>query len=226
MTEPRWKVGLLLVAVMALAANAFAAISQDGGPARAEQAFIDPAIALIGLRLAPPDPLTSSPRAGLDAARAELAAGLALSEHLARGREARVALMRPSAGPILESFGARQAGGLRAQGLTFKIAAGAEILSPSAGDVLYAGPLRGLGQAVIIQATPRTQVVLAGDFAVQVQEGESLREGQRLALAANRGVRVNLYLELRDLGRPIDPAPWLRPEKAASQGSGFRRETG
>jgi septal ring factor EnvC (AmiA/AmiB activator) len=69
-------------------------------------------------------------------------------------------------------------------------------------------------------------VVLAGDFAVQVQEGESLREGQRLALAANRGVRVNLYLELRDLGRPIDPAPWLRPEKAVSQGSGFRRETG
>jgi septal ring factor EnvC (AmiA/AmiB activator) len=59
-----------------------------------------------------------------------------------------------------------------------------------------------------------------------VREGEALREGQALGRAADRGAEVNLYLELRDLGRPIDPEPWLRPEKAASQGSGFSGETG
>jgi septal ring factor EnvC (AmiA/AmiB activator) len=135
-------------------------------------------------------------------------------------------LTPPAAGPILEGFGNRQPGGLRAQGLTFKAPSGAEIRSPSGGDVLYAGPLEGWGEAIIVQATPRAQVVLAGDFSSRVREGEALREGQALGRAADRGAEVNLYLELRDLGRPIDPEPWLRPEKAASQGSGFSGETG
>ncbi|WP_333806689.1 murein hydrolase activator EnvC family protein [Phenylobacterium sp.] len=225
MIESRWKAGGLILAVatvIALAA-ATAPVRPAAGPSNSP---FDPALALVALRLAPPDPIRFPPEAGLDAARAELAAGLALSENLARGRAAGVMLTPPAAGPILEGFGNRQPGGLRAQGLTFKAPSGAEIRSPSGGDVLYAGPLEGWGEAIIVQATPRAQVVLAGDFSSRVREGEALREGQALGRAADRGAEVNLYLELRDLGRPIDPEPWLRPEKAASQGSGFSGETG
>jgi murein DD-endopeptidase MepM/ murein hydrolase activator NlpD len=223
--ESRWKAGGLILAVATVIALA-AATAQVRPAASPSKSSFDPALALVALRLAPPDPIRFPPEAGLDAARAELAAGLALSESLARGRAAGVMLTPPAAGPILEGFGNRQPGGLRAQGLTFKAPSGAEIRSPSGGDVLYAGPLEGWGEAIIVQATPRAQVVLAGDFSSRVREGEALREGQALGRAADRGAEVNLYLELRDLGRPIDPEPWLRPEKAASQGSGFSGETG
>lgn len=225
MIESRWKAGGLILAVATVIALA-AATAQVRPAAGPSKSSFDPALALVALRLAPPDPIRFPPEAGLDAARAELAAGLALSENLARGRAAGVMLTPPAAGPILEGFGNRQPGGLRAQGLTIKAPSGALIRSPSGGDVLYAGPLEGWGEAIIVQATPRAQVVLAGDFSPLVREGQALREGQTLGRAADRGAEVNLYLELRDLGRPIDPEPWLRPEKAASQGSGFSGETG
>ena len=171
-----------------------------------------PGLILFNLRLAPPDPLTNPPQAGLDAARAELAAGLMLSEQLSRGRAAGVDLLPPTTGPILERFGGEQAGGLRSQGLTFQSPSGGAIRAPASGDVLYAGPLEGWGEAVILQATPRGQVVLAGAFTASVRTGDPVRQGQALGQAANRGASVRLYIELRDLGRPIDPQPWLRRE--------------
>ncbi|MFM8938767.1 MAG: murein hydrolase activator EnvC family protein [Phenylobacterium sp.] len=225
MIESRWKAGGLILAmatVIALAA-ATAQVRPAAGPSRSS---FDPALALVALRLAPPDPIRSPPEAGLDAARAELAAGFALSESLARGRAAGVMLTAPASGPILEGFGFREVGGLRSQGLTFQAPSGAVVRAPSSGDVLSARPLEGWGEAVILQATPRVQVVLAGAFESQVREGEAVREGQVIGRTIDGGASVRLYLELRDLGRPMDPAPWLRPEKAAAQGSGFSGDTG
>lgn len=209
---------------MAAVAGLFAAATAQEAPETPPPA--DPGLALFALRLSPPDPLVDPPQAALDAARSELAAGFALSERLARGREAGIFLTAPAPGPVVEGFGIRQAGGLRSQGLTFQSASGAQVRAPSGGDVLFAGPIDGLGEAVILQATPRAQVVLFGTFAVRVREGDAVREGQVIGQAANRGAAQRLYLELRDLGRPMDPAPWLRPEKASAQGSGFSRETG
>ena len=215
-----------VVATIVLLATAAAQDLPGAGSISGAPGAADPALALFALRLSPPDPLLDSPQAALDAARAELAAGFALSERLARGRAAGVALSAPAPGPVLEGFGVRQAGGLRSQGLTFRAPSATPVLAPSAGDVLYAGPLEGWGEAVILQATPRAQVILAGQFRAGVHEGEAVREGQVIGRAEDNGAAVRLYLELRDLGRPMDPAPWLRPEKAAAQGSGFSRETG
>lgn len=201
---------------------ALASATAQQRPVADRQWGFDPAISLLALRLATPNPITASAEAGLDAARAELAAGFALSDLLAAG----VPLTPPARGPRVEVFGQQQAGGLRAQGITFRVESGAMVRAPTGGDVLYARPLEGLGGAVIIQATPRAQVVLAGDFSVRVREGESLREGQVLGRMADRGAATNLYLELRDLGRPLNPEPWLRPQNAAVLGSGFNGETG
>jgi len=170
-----------------------------------------PGLILFNLRVAAPDPLTDTAQAGLDAARAELAAGLMLSEQLSQGRSAGVDLLAPTTGPILERFGNLQAGGLRSQGLTFQSPSGGAVRAPASGDVLYAGTLEGWGEAVILQATPRGQVILAGPFTASVQTGDAVRQGQALGQAADRGAAVRLYIELRDLGQPIDPQPWLRP---------------
>lgn len=217
-------IGLFASAILA------AAFAPGGPEGRAETQGrtlgFDPVLSLFALRLAAPDPITSAPEAGLDAARAELAAGLVLADRLARGLPRGVILSAPAPGPVIEGFGQKQVGGVRSQGLTFRTTPGASILAPASGDILYAGPLSGLGEAVILQANPRTQIVLAGEFTVRMREGESVSQGQEVGAAANRGVGVNLYLELRDLGRPIDPAPWLRPQKAAAQGAGFAGKTG
>jgi septal ring factor EnvC (AmiA/AmiB activator) len=170
-----------------------------------------PGLILFNLRVAAPDPLTDTAQAGLDAARAELAAGLMLSEQLSQGRAAGVDLLAPTTGPILERFGNLQAGGLRSQGLTFQSPSGGAVRAPASGDVLYAGTREGWGEAVILQATPRGQVILAGPFTASVQTGDAVRQGQALGQAADRGAAVRLYIELRDLGQPIDPQPWLRP---------------
>lgn len=170
-----------------------------------------PGLILFNLRVAAPDPLTDTAQAGLDAARAELTAGLMLSEQLSQGRAAGVDLLAPTTGPILERFGNLQAGGLRSQGLTFQSPSGGAVRAPASGDVLYAGTLEGWGEAVILQATPRGQVILAGPFTASVQTGDAVRQGQALGQAADRGAAVRLYIELRDLGQPIDPQPWLRP---------------
>lgn len=225
MTEPRRWRSLLLISVALIAVVLATATAQERPGVKPTGGF-DPMLSLFGMRMAPPDPITATPEAGLAAARAELAVGLALSERLARDVAPGVPLASPAQGPVIEGFGQRQAGGLRSQGLTLQVASGAVIRAPTRGDILYAGPLQGWGEAVILQATPRAQVVLAGDFATRVQKGEAVQEGQPLGAAAPRGASVNLYLELRDLGRPIDPAPWLRPEKAAALGSGFGQKTG
>ena len=171
-----------------------------------------PGLILFNLRLAAPDPMTDTAQAGLDAARAELAAGLMLSEQLSQGGAAGVDLLAPTTGPILERFGSLQASGLRSQGLTFQSPSGGAVRAPASGDVLFAGPHEGWGEAVILQATPRGQVILTGPFTASVQTGDAVRQGQALGRAADRGGAVRLYIELRDLGRPIDPQPWLRPE--------------
>ncbi|MFM8374711.1 MAG: hypothetical protein ACKN9P_01440, partial [Phenylobacterium sp.] len=170
MTDPHHRSRLSLFVVAAFAGLFAAATAQEAPetPPPAPAPPADPGLALFALRLSPPDPLVDPPQAALDAARVELAAGFALSERLARGREAGVFLTAPAPGPVVEGFGIRQAGGLRSQGLTFQAASGAQVRAPSGGDVLFAGPIDGLGEAVILQATPRAQVVLFGAFAVRV----------------------------------------------------------
>jgi murein DD-endopeptidase MepM/ murein hydrolase activator NlpD len=200
--------GTGLALVFGVAAMALQAPRRDQ-PIRPEAS---PGLILFNLRLAAPDPMTDTAQAGLDAARAELAAGLMLSEQLSQGRAAGVDLLAPTTGPILERFGSLQAGGLRSQGLTFQSPSGGAVRAPASGDVLFAGTLEGWGEAVILQATPRGQVVLAGPFTASVQTGDAVRQGQALGQAADRGSAVRLYIELRDLGQPIDPQPWLRPE--------------
>ena len=196
-----------------------------GRPGAGSEAF-DPALALVALRLAAPDPMTSTPEAGRDAARAEVAAGVLLTDQLARAGAAGVDLMAPTPGPVLEVFGHLQPGGIKAAGLTFQAPPGGLVRAPADGDVLHVGPAEGVGEVVILQATPRGQVILSGDFAASVRAGATVTKGQALGRAGGRGAAARLYLELRDLGRPIDPQPWIRPEKAASEGSGFKRETG
>ena len=119
-------------------------------------------------------------------------------------------LQAPVAGPILRAFGAPAADG-PAAGLTFAAAAGAMVASPCAGRVAFAAPFRSYGQLVILECGGGYDLVLAGLGSIGAAPGQRLRPGQplgRMGAAEHDG----LYVELRTNGRPVDPAPFLKPQ--------------
>ena len=119
-------------------------------------------------------------------------------------------LIRPLPGRATSGFGGSLASGAPSRGLEFAEASGAEVVSPSAGVVDYAGPLQGWGQVLILRAGGGYHMVLAGLGRISVRAGQSVASGQTIGAmpdGVNSGSR--LYLEVRRGAEPINPAPLL-----------------
>jgi murein hydrolase activator len=84
---------------------------------------------------------------------------------------------------------------------------GAEVRAPAAARVLFAGPLSGWGEVVILDLGPGWRAVISGLDAVSVETGSRVADGQTLGQIGDDGEAA---FELRRDERPIDPAPWLR----------------
>lgn len=97
---------------------------------------------------------------------------------------------------------------LSRRGALLRSAAGQEVVAPADGRIAFAGPLRGLGQAVVMDHGDFYTVVGHLQTA-EVSPDDAIARGQRLGSAA--GTRV--YLEVRRRagpgGEPVDPAPLL-----------------
>jgi murein DD-endopeptidase MepM/ murein hydrolase activator NlpD len=126
---------------------------------------------------------------------------------------AELALRPPVAGLVVAPFGPYRSPTSRAEllrrGLEFAARPGEMVAAPQAGVVRYAGPLRGHGQAVVIEGKSGLRTVLGGLAELQIGRGSTVAAGQVVGAAA--GPRV--YLEARVAagagGLPIDPAPFL-----------------
>jgi septal ring factor EnvC (AmiA/AmiB activator) len=81
-----------------------------------------------------------------------------------------------------------------------------EARAPAAGRVVFAGPLSGWGQVVIVDLGPGWRAVIAGLDEVSVEAGTRVSDGQSLGRTAPEG---EVWFELRRDERAIDPAPWL-----------------
>lgn len=151
--------------------------------------------------------------AGVLAARAgslgELVEGLAQANAPVAARV--VALQPPVRGELVRRFGERS-GAVRAAGLTWRTAEGAQVLSPADARVDYVGPLKGYGLVVILTPSAPYHLVLAGLDQAASGAGRTVRAGEpigRMAPKAGGTGVPELYLELRQDGRPVDPARWL-----------------
>lgn len=136
---------------------------------------------------------------------------------------ARGHLFAPVAGTVIQRFGKGKAGSLTKQGLLLRTRAGALVIAPHDGIVLYAGPFEGFGRILIIEHGDGYHTLLAGLARVDLSVGTRVLAGEPVgAMAADRaGSRVGsednasgndapqLYLELRHNGDPIDPLPWF-----------------
>jgi septal ring factor EnvC (AmiA/AmiB activator) len=124
----------------------------------------------------------------------------------------------PVSGRILTAFGTRGEGGAPSRGIVIAATAGATVLAPISGQVVFAGPFRDYGQLLIIEHGEGYHLLLAGLGRIDSALGESVLAGEPIGIigrdsggAAAKGVGApfRLYLELRHNGRPIDPTTWL-----------------
>jgi septal ring factor EnvC (AmiA/AmiB activator) len=119
-------------------------------------------------------------------------------------------LTPPVQGTLVGRFG-QVRGALRSNGLSWRSAPGALVRAPAAGLVEFAGPLRGWGQVVIMDAGGGYRIVVAGLERTTTSAGRAVGPGQVLGAMASQGVSPpQLYLELRKDGSPQDPRRLMR----------------
>ena len=144
-------------------------------------------------------------------------------------------LPRPAAGRTVHTFGAKLSGNAVARNMAIRTPAGARVRAPADGWVLFAAPFRSYGHLLILNAGDDYHVVLMGLAATDVAVGQFVLAGEPVGrmgtgvvpkdapvAIAEEGDTVTqrslakvgpvLYVEFRENGTPVDPAPWWAPE--------------
>ncbi|WP_395665597.1 murein hydrolase activator EnvC family protein [Methylocella sp.] len=133
-------------------------------------------------------------------------------------------LPMPAAGTPQRGFGAPDGFGGFEKGMLLATRPRAGVVSPTDGWAAYAGPYRGYGQVLIINAGQGYYVILAGMDRINVNVGQFLAAGEPVATMGDGAARTAaaiaigaaqpiLYIEFRKDGAAIDPSPWwARPE--------------
>ncbi|MGF1446055.1 MAG: murein hydrolase activator EnvC family protein [Pikeienuella sp.] len=155
-----------------------------------------------------------------------LGAGLAAPDRPFEQR--RGTLIPPVTGQITGSFGGVDPWGRTGQGIAMTAPAYSEVRSPVSATIRYAGPLIDYGEVVILEPEATWLIVLAGLASTDRRVGETVIAGERLGdlggplpsseeflLEAGSAVpmieNADLYVEIRQSGTAVDPAPWFRP---------------
>ncbi|WP_297468599.1 peptidoglycan DD-metalloendopeptidase family protein [Acidithiobacillus sp.] len=118
----------------------------------------------------------------------------------------------PVTGPVTARFGTpRVTGGLDWQGITFQAPVGTEVRAIAPGMVLYAGPLRGYGQIVIVQIAHSLLSIYGHLGATDVHVGEQVSTGRAVGSVGSGGELGNdgLYFEMRNAGHPVNPLDYI-----------------
>ena len=123
-------------------------------------------------------------------------------------------LKRPVVGEISQTFSAKTASGAKNRGLVFTTRAGAQVISPCDGSVAFAGPYLDDGLLLIIAAGDGYPVLLSGLSRIDGVVGQRLLAGEPVGQMdgnprASSQTALELYVEIRRNGEPVDPLPWL-----------------
>lgn len=121
-----------------------------------------------------------------------------------RFAEAQDGLQSPVQGRVKSRFGGSR------EGVTITTRAKAQVLSPYAGRVEFAGTFKTYGEVVILNVGEDYFILLTGLGEVFVNSGEMVSRGEPVGLMPfNTQNAPELYIEFRRSGRTINPAPWL-----------------
>jgi septal ring factor EnvC (AmiA/AmiB activator) len=113
----------------------------------------------------------------------------------------------PVVGRTVAGFGAPEGPGT-SRGITFAPTAGAQVVAPAAGRVVFAGPYRGYGRIVIIDHDGGWTSLVTGLARLDVGVGDRLVGGSPLGVAGPG--QPTISLELRREGEPVNPLQYIR----------------
>lgn len=114
----------------------------------------------------------------------------------------------PVAGSLVTGLGEVSEAGVRSRGLTLSTWAGAQVVAPAAGRVIYAGRFRGYGNIVILDHGDGWNSLVAGLDRVLVRVGDAPVQGAPLGRAPP-GEAPRITIELRRKGQAVDLAQLL-----------------
>ena len=110
----------------------------------------------------------------------------------------------PVVGQVVTGLGEISETGVRARGLTIATRSGAQVVAPTRGRILFAGPCRGYGNIVVIDHGLGWTTLLTSLAALNVKVGDTVDPGSPIGRAG--ADRPAITVELRRRGTPVDIA--------------------
>lgn len=119
---------------------------------------------------------------------------------------AKGSLRTPVAGSVLHRYGQRKSVNETYRGVVIASRAGATVVAPYDGEIAYSGSFREYGPMVLVRHSNGYMSLLAGLGQTNVLVGTRVRAGEPVGKMGTG--QLNLYVELRERSKPIDPASW------------------
>ncbi len=121
-------------------------------------------------------------------------------------------LLWPVSGQVTAAFGDQRASGVTWDGMVITTQRDNPVRAVSAGKVVYADWLPGLGLLVIIDHGDGYLSLYGHNDRLFKAVGASVNSGDLIAAAGDTGGRAEpaLYFEIRRGGKPVDPRPWFK----------------
>lgn len=117
----------------------------------------------------------------------------------------------PAAGKLVARFGELRAGSVRWNGVLLGAERGTPVRAVAAGRVAFADWLPGLGQLVIVDHGAGWLSLYGHNEELLKATGATVSAGDTVATVGDSGgrARPELYFEIRNGGKPVDPRPWF-----------------
>ncbi|MGK7294822.1 MAG: murein hydrolase activator EnvC family protein [Candidatus Wenzhouxiangella sp. M2_3B_020] len=125
--------------------------------------------------------------------------------------ELRGHLPMPAPARIVAGFDDRRSGNVDWEGWLIEADVGDPVRAVAYGRVAYADWLRGYGMMVIIDHGDGFMTLYGQNRSLVAEVGDWVAPGEVVALAGDSGggTRPGLYFQIRQGGRPVDPAGWV-----------------
>ena len=123
-------------------------------------------------------------------------------------RKSKGNLPLPVRGQIIQTYGEKLDSGLTAKGITLQTRAGAQVVAPFDGTVLFAGPFKSYGNLIIVEHGEGYHSLMAGLGDIQANVEQDILTGEPIGNMSTSGPQ-KLYIEFRKDGQPINPTSWF-----------------
>ncbi|HEY1095835.1 MAG TPA: peptidoglycan DD-metalloendopeptidase family protein [Alphaproteobacteria bacterium] len=116
----------------------------------------------------------------------------------------------PLMGTLRTGYGEKLASGANSQGLSIGGTPGGVVVAPEKGVVRFAGPFRQYRLLVILEHSNGYHSLLGGLGEVYTKVGNTVAAGEPIGKLNKDAAHANLYYEVRQNGKPVDPRRAVR----------------